>query len=130
MPLQKGWKNVPIRPDVVSKLEEGFKVEREKYPKSATLGTYVNEVLDWVLDNKDYIRKYAPFKWIGPSGSLFLIYDTFNKTTVEVEIHGGQRMLWCREDNTDDCDHIGFCWGQSDLYKELKKHGFKPPKLK
>ncbi|MFQ5969285.1 MAG: hypothetical protein ACE5J2_02160 [Nitrososphaerales archaeon] len=130
MPLQKGWKNVSIRPDVVSKLKQGFNAERDKYPKSATLGTYVNEVLDWVLDNKDYIRRYAPFKWIGSSGPTFLIYDNFSKSTIDVEIHGGERMLWCREDKTDDCDHIGFCWAQSDVYKELRKHGFKPPKAR
>ncbi len=130
MALKKGWKNVTLRPSVVTKLNENFRAEKNKYSESATLGTYANDILESVLDNKDYIRRYAPLKWEGAAGNLFVIKDNFKQTTIEIEIHGGKKMLWCREDKTDDCDHIGFCWAQNDVYTELKKHGFKPPKMK
>lgn len=115
---------------MITKLQEGFNAEKDKYSGDTTVGTYANEILEWVLDNKDYIRKYAPFKWVGPSDNVFLLRDMLQGGTVEVEMHGGTHMLWCREDKMDDCAHIGFCWAQNDVYRELKKHGFKPPKMK
>jgi hypothetical protein len=130
MPLPKGWRNFSLRPEIISKLQENFNAERDKYPKSTKLTTYLNDILDIGLDNKDWLRKYAPFKWIGSQGQIFLLYDNFNHSTIEVEVHGGERVLWCRQDKTDDCDHVGFCWAQGDVYRELQKHGFKPPKAK
>jgi len=36
--------------------------------------------------------------------------------------------LYCQEDNSENCVHVGFCYALPQVYKALIKKGFRPPK--
>ena len=93
--------------------------------KSESYDSFVNEFIWYHIEEQDVLRRYGPFlTWMGVYDNIFSVYDNKLRKTVEIQVV--DKELHCREDDTTNCVHIGFCYAVPEVYKKLMEIGFKP----
>ncbi len=132
MPLSRKYTTIAIKHEIKERLVKKHRDgQLAGKLKGVSLTAYINSLLLDILEQDDYLNRYGPFlSWIGPHENLLLLYDNRLQRTVEVEVHYDKKVLHCREHNSNECLHVGFCFAIRDVYKVLVERGFRQPKVK
>lgn len=102
-----------------------YNIAREMYQKETegmypvpSFTKYVNRVLLESIQARETLQHSGVFKFIAMQDNRVIIYDTIKSKPVEVQIKGPGLLnnLHCKEDNTNNCTHTGFCYAIPKLY--------------
>ena len=111
--------------NVANRLQELLDQDVRHKAKSESYDSFVNEFIWYHIKEQDVLRRYGPFlTWMGAYDNIFSVYDYKLGKTVEIQV--ADKELYCREDDTTNCVHIGFCYAVPEVYKRLIEIGFKP----
>jgi hypothetical protein len=123
MPSPRGYKNIPIKPRVLQRLQQKWDKERAQLPQiNKTFGGFVNDLLEDVLDKDEFLRVYAPYLSLeGYSYNCLYIKDA--KRQVTAEIYRYDNKIKCTLDDSFDCEHVHFALA----IPEVAKLGLKKP---
>ena len=110
---------------IKSKHHENYVVNHVK----PSLSDYVENILWYVLESDDILKKYAPFleKDKIADNTIFIKDNRVNRIA-ELIVQDGD--LYCLLDERKDCVHIGFAWSIPEVYKIMAEHGRKKPDIK
>ncbi len=123
MPNPKGYKNIPIKPRVLQRLQQKWEKEKTLLPQiNKTFGGFVNDLLEDVLDKDEFLQVYAPYLSLeGYSYNCLYIKDTKRQATAEIWRHDNK--IKCTLCNSFDCEHVHFALA----IPEVAKLGLKKP---
>ena len=124
-----GWKTVLLREEVVSRLEKLKDQKQGDRPRNIALGAFIEDLIWPVLEGDELLRKYGPYlEELSVDENKILLRD--NRVGELVELTFRNEVLFCGRDNSDNCVHIGFAWSIPKVYKVMRAHGQKMPKVK
>jgi hypothetical protein len=119
---EKGFLTVTFKQSVLKTVND----ERQKEKKDVDLAPFLYELIDEALTQRKLIREWAPLQFINAEGSSVYIKDRVKGSMVELVVKDGD--LFCTEDHSKDCSHIGFAWAIPAVYDVMRARGRKPPK--
>lgn len=103
--------------------------QAKKQDPTIKIGTIINEYLRKALYYEEQMElANEHLEYIKPVDDKLLFYDKDKKVFAMIEVRG-PGTLFCEEDNSDNCRHVGFAWTKPEVYKKLIEHGFKKPKV-
>lgn len=107
-------------------LEEKLVVDHPADAARPKMSTYIQSLLWTVVENDKILRAYAPYLGLIPETEGDSVYLKDWKLGKVVEIRVRDNKLWCDEDETFGCAHVGFVWAQPELYRRLIDKGLHP----
>ncbi len=123
------WKTVTLREDVYDTLMNAYK-QKSKELGSKAFTAWLNDYLLESFEDSALLQKYAPaLEYIGTSANTIIIKDHLEDIVVEVEVRKDDKLLYCRECESNKCLHVGFCFATREVNDILIKHGFKKPRV-
>lgn len=125
----RGSRGVVINAELARIFEKIQEEERKKRPtEDVGLATVVQEYLRKALyyeEQMELAKDHIDYR--GPvDNNRLLFYDKDWKRTVMIQIK--EKCLFCEEDNTDNCRHVGFAWTIPEVAQKLREHGWSKPK--
>jgi len=125
---KKGWKSLTLREETMNKLQKMWQTDLSR-PRSQTFTSYVEDFLTSLVEREDRLRKYGFFmRFEGAGESHVTIFDNTKRKSVTVRIDSKGKALYCLEDDSSTCIHVGFCYAIDQVLKTLIAKGFKLPK--
>lgn len=117
MPLGQGYRNVPLRRNLVSYLMDKWTDKKERDPERTNkeFGGYINDLLDKLIQKDKYVlQEYPTMSVFGVQDDVMYIQDTrIVGRFVDIRIKNGK--LYCDYDKDDCCDHIFFANTQNEV---------------
>lgn len=119
----KGYKTITIRSAVFDKLVNVYeKKKRDLIMEDIkSYSAYAQKLLEFALD-QDTLE--GRFRMLSLDGNLIEMRDYFRQKDTRVEIME-KRKLYCRLDETDSCEHVGYVLANPSVVKRAKELGVK-----
>ena len=86
---------------------------------------YAQQLLDFVIDQD---IQEGRFKILSLDNNVVYLKDYFRMKDIEVEIREKSKV-YCRLDETGNCDHVGFVLANPLVIKSAKELGVNPDRL-
>lgn len=115
---KEGWTQVILKNELAEKL-------KQKSPKNIQLSTYVQSILQDMIETEQAIRDFAPLQFVNAMDSSVFLKDRVKGRVIELIVKDSK--LFCQLDESDDCIHVGFAWAIPAIYKVMKDHSGKKP---
>ena len=121
------WTGLTVRTDVKEKLQRIFENDPNRV-RNQKFGSWLDNLLsDLLFDER--IKKYGMFLTVeSMNDNRVTIMDDWNrKHFFHVDIlPGDQVVLYCQEDASSECIHVGFCLALPQVYQALIRKGYTP----
>lgn len=126
MPTRDNTQPVHLTVELTKIFREKWKAAKKENPK-IQMGTVVNEFLRRALYYEEQMELAKEhIEYVRPVDDKLLFYDKDSNRSIMIHIR--DKCLFCEEDKTDNCRHVGFAWTIPEVVQKLKEHGFKPPR--
>lgn len=125
--MVKGWVPISVREGVKQRLEQIYNSDKDR-PKNQKFTAYVDNLLSDIVDNDQRLREYGSFmELINCDVNYVMLKDYFSGKyiIVEMAVKSGV-LLYCQEDNSGSCIHVGFCLALPQVCKALIDKGYPP----
>lgn len=118
---EPGTRTITLRNEVINSVEKEIK----RTSPGAKLATFISELIDDSLLQRESMRDFAPFQFISAVGDTVVIKDKIKNDYIELRVHNAK--LVCTKDETDNCVHVGFAWALPAVARVMKEHGARKP---
>ncbi|MGD1837485.1 MAG: hypothetical protein ACPKPY_05445 [Nitrososphaeraceae archaeon] len=128
--MVKGWTAISIKNTVYERLEQIYKRDNKK-PQNQKFTPWFEDFLLTFTTYNEKLERYGPFLELSNiEGNEIEIIDRRgkDKRMITVYVSGENKKLYCYQDDSNNCTHIGFCFAVPKIYNALINRGFKPPK--
>lgn len=123
------WKTLTIRGELKDRLQKSFESDEKKYPKQS-FSSWVDTKLDNIVKYEELVREYgAIFEFQTITEGNIIIQDNFSGKHVFVDWQEGPSYLYCEEDNSHHCEHVGCCYEKPIVFEALVRRGLIPKTL-
>lgn len=127
--MAKGWVTLNVR-EVKEKLQQIYGIDKKR-PESQKFGNWLDNLLTEMVDHDERVRKYGKLlEVISCDDNHVLIKDNWQGKHFFVEISSkANGTLYCQEDASSTCLHVGYGLALPQVYKALIQKGFRPPEF-
>ncbi len=126
--MAKGWVTVNIRQDIRQKLEQKY-LQDPKRPRSQRFNAWFDNLLFDLVEHYEMMKKHGTFLAVESIGDThILLMDNLigRHIVIQISEKDERPMLFCEEDSSAECLHVGFCLALPEVYKTLVGKGFTP----
>lgn len=125
--MAKGWKSVSHRDEIIQRLESIYREDRKR-PKNQKFNAWFDGLLDEFVEYNEKLKEYGAYLEAQMiEYNYALLMDNLKRKHVFVNICREGKALYCEEDASTDCMHVGFCLALPKVYKVMLDRGFTPP---
>lgn len=130
VPTRENVKVVHLTVELTKVFKDITQRERiKRKDEKLEVGTVVNEYLRKALYYEEQMELAKEhLEYIKPVDDKLLFYDKDDKLFVMIEVRG-PNTLYCEEDLSDKCKHVGFAWTVPEVHKKLVERGFRKPRV-
>lgn len=126
--MVKGWVPISVREGVKQKLEQIYNMDTKR-PQNQRFTAYIENILLEFVEHDERVRKYGAFLEVASySDNHILIMDreVGKHFFVQIASEHKNAKLYCQEDASKNCVHVGFALGLPQVYKLLVSKGMYP----
>lgn len=127
--MVKGWVPISVREGVKQRLERIYNSDTKR-PPNLKFTAYVENMLQGIIDNYERVREYGQFlEVLSFSDSHVLLDDHYQNGRFFVELSTRpEAMVFCQEEASTICMHVGYCLALPEVHRALINKGFTPSK--
>jgi hypothetical protein len=118
---EPGTRTITLRNEVVESVQREIK----RTSPGAKLATFISELIDDSLLQRESMRDFAPFQFINAVDASVFVKDKIRGRVIELIVK--DKVLTCTLDESIDCIHVGFAWGLPAVARVMKEHGARKP---
>lgn len=124
------WSTLTVRNELKERLQRIFESD-PKRSKNQKFGSWLDNLLYDIVDHDETVQRYGNFLEVeGLTDNHVLIMDNWKGNHFFVQISAEDKgALFCQEDGSTTCLHVGFCLALPQVYKALIRKGFIPGKF-
>jgi hypothetical protein len=116
---QPGQKTITVSGKTLKKLEELYKIEKNKNT-IRSFASFISESALIELERKQILREAQFISLISLDGDTIILKDV-RKNNKLIEVQVKNRNLKCITEDTFDCIHVGFALALPEVRKALNK---------
>jgi hypothetical protein len=129
--MVKGWVPISVREGVKQRLDKIYNSDTKR-PPNLKFTAYVENMLQGIIDNDERVRQFGQFlEPLSISEDHVLLDDHYQNGRYFVELSARPgAMVFCQEDASTICMHVGFCLALPEVHKALIAKGIRPSQMK
>lgn len=120
--------DAPTQQQVGKFIEANKEILRKEYGITSIGSFYDRAVIEYIQSLTGLIQKLPPFKHVNAYEDHIVLQDI--RSAKMYEIYFKNDKLMCIECKSSECTHIIHALELNEVKNELRRRGFKPPKVK
>ncbi|MGD1836993.1 MAG: hypothetical protein ACPKPY_02910 [Nitrososphaeraceae archaeon] len=118
MPRSAKSKTIALRVALTEKLTKKYEQIKKTKLRDEEFGSYVNDLLEEVLEKDEFLKIYAPNISIDAVSDTTLYLKHKSKgENITIEIRFKGKKLYCNYDKSFDCEHIHYAFAIPQIAK-------------